>query len=404
MESFEAIAKHCNKHSRLEKSVIDDFLIYYAARQDRLERKMDQKLKRYRHVAKQIPVQYVNILKSEYIAAQVFRKNGLLGKYLRHSTIKALPPESYDLLTFHHQHPWRFSFATIVDRPADDFFQMQDVFTGEEYLLYSPGIAVTLTERPVLLWFNLIGFNGKCWQTFGLIIGFNGFTAEDLFFFGTELDPDIENEEELMQTVEQDPWPFFMLLSRAMTPLTQSRGELLAYHTALDDCASFPYERLKETFDIQWKDQVYELKLGEWSDHPHFAKAYYDESEAALLRVALTKTGFSRLTRALRQQGLDLDPEPEVEVTPGMLLAAEEILSRKIELNPYEERFVERNAAKEEEMDKLNYLLSLAMPMLNNDEPLDIEKLAAEADVDVETAKSLVEAMQKQLRKMRDGE
>lgn len=384
--------------------MIDEFLIYYAARQDQLERKMDQKLKQYRHVAKKVPVQYVNMLKSEYIASQIFRKNGLLGKYLRHSAVKALTPKEYDFLVFQHQHPWQFSFAFVIDRPADDFFQMLDVFTGEEYLLYSPGMAVTLTERSVLLWFNLIGYNGKCWQTFGLIIGFSSFTPDDLFFFGSELDTSIEDEEDLMRTVEKDPWPFLLLLQSAAMPLTQSRGETMIYHTALADCAAFPYEQLKETFDIQWKDQVYELKLDEWSDHPHFAKAYYDESKAVLLRFALTETGFSRLTAALRQHGLDLDPEPEVAVTPGMLLATEEMLRRKIELNPYEKRFVDRDEKKDAEMDKFNHLLSLAMPLINNDEPLDIEKLAAEAGVDVETAKGLLGAVQERLRKLRDGD
>lgn len=403
MESFKAIAQHCHTSSQLGKSVIDEFLIYYAARQDQLERKMDQKLKQYRHVAKKVPVQYVNMLKSEYIASQVFRKNGLLGKYLRHSAVKALTPQEYDFLTFQHQHPWQFSFAIVLDRPADDFFQMQDVFTGEEYLLYSPGMAVTLTERSVLLWFNLIGFNGKCWQTFGLIIGFSSFTPDDLFFFGSELDPKIENEEDLMRTVEKDPWPFLLLLNSAAMPLTQSRGETMVYHAAMDDCAAFPYEQLKETFDIRWKDQVYELKLGEWSDHPHFAKAYYDESEAVLLRFSLTETGFSRLTGALRQHGLDLDPEPEVAVTPGMLLATEEMLRRKIELNPYEKRFVDRDEKKDEELDRINHLLSLAMPLINNDEPLDIAKLAAEADLDVEVAGDLLKAVQERLRKLRDG-
>ena len=383
--------------------MIDEFLIYYAARQDRLERKMDQKLKQYRHVAKKVPVQYVNMLKSEYIASQVFRKNGLLGKYLQHSAVKALAPEEYNFLTFQHRHPWRFSFAVVADRPADDFFQMQDVFTGKEYLLYSPGMAVTLTERSVLLWFNLIGFNGKCWQTFGLLIGFSGFTPDDLFFFGSELDPGIEDEEDLMRTVEKDPWPFLLLLNSAAMPLTLSRGEMLVNHSALDDCAAFPYEQLKETFDIQWKDGVYELRLDEWSDHPYFAKAYYDEAKAVLLRFALTETGFSRLTGALRQHGLDLDPEPQVAVTPGMLIATKEVLRRKIKLNPYEERFVDRDEKKDAELDKINQLLNLAMPLINNDEPLNVEKLAAEAGVDVETAKGLLEAVQERLRKLRDG-
>lgn len=402
MESFEAIAKHCETNSRLTKPLIDDFLIYYAVQKDHLEKKMNQKLKQYKHITRNIPSSYVNILKSEYIASQIFRKNGLIGKYLQHSNIKALNSEEYDFLTYQYEHPWRFSFALILHRPAEDFFQMHDVFTGEEYLLYSPGMSRTLNDQPLHLWFNLIAYNGKCWQTYGVIIGFNGFTPDDLFFFATELNPDLEDDEDLVREVEKNPWPFFMLMSRSTIPLTQMQGERLAHHSALDEVSSFPFDQLKEVFRIRWKDGVYELQMEEGSEAPHFAKAYYDEMKSILLRSALTKTGFAQLTETLRQNGMELDPEPMVEVTPGMLLTAQEILRRKINLNPYEERFVDRDNKENEELKKHNHLLQLAMPFINNNEPLDIEKLAAEADVDVEVAKDLLEKVREHIQKLRD--
>lgn len=44
---------------------------------------------------------------------------------------------------------------------------MVDVFTSEEYLLYSPGMSPTRSEMSTILWFNLLSFNGQCWQSHG---------------------------------------------------------------------------------------------------------------------------------------------------------------------------------------------------------------------------------------------
>jgi hypothetical protein len=399
MDTFEAIKQHCQANSKFTR-VIDDFLIYYAVQKDRLEKKMDQKIKPYKHITKKVQDSYINFLKSEYIASQVLKKNGLLGKYLQHSTIKALPTEEYQYLVYQYKHPWRFSFAQIIERPAKDFFQMLDVFTGEEYLLYSPGMTTTPDQETIHLWFNLIAFNGKCWQTYGLILGFQSFTADDLFFFATELYPQLEDEEDLMRMVEKNPWPFFMLLSRATIPFTQSQGSLLMYHTAMDEVSDLPLQRLKEAFKIRWEEDVYELQLDKWSEPPHFAKAYYDESEGTLFRFAGTEAGFNQLNRSLQEQGIPFDPEPEIKVTPGMLITAEEVLRRKIVLDPYEELFAVEDQAESEELQKLNGLLGRLVPLLNNNEPFDIEQLATEAGVDVGVAKDILEKMKAQMRKL----
>jgi hypothetical protein len=42
--------------------------------------------------------------------------------------------------------PWRFIFSVVTRRPHDNFFEMEDVFTGESFLLYSSGIGDILQE------------------------------------------------------------------------------------------------------------------------------------------------------------------------------------------------------------------------------------------------------------------
>lgn len=77
----------------------------------------------------------------------------------------------------------------------------EDVFTNEKYLLYSPAVKLTLQERNPLLWFNLISFNGECWQTYGFIAAYNSFTTDDIFFYATEVNHKINNEQDMPELI-----------------------------------------------------------------------------------------------------------------------------------------------------------------------------------------------------------
>lgn len=97
---------------------------------------------------------------------------------------------------------------------------MRDVFSGEEYLLFSPSIDRLKATENILLWFNLIEFNGLCWQSYGPIGEFQSFGPEDVLFFATEKNPDLEDESEVQKNIENDPLPYMMLLSGAAFPRT----------------------------------------------------------------------------------------------------------------------------------------------------------------------------------------
>ena len=58
-----------------------------------------------------------------------------------------------------------------------DFFMMEDVFTEKQFLLFSPGVSNVLLSAKPMLWFNLIGSNGTCWQSYGPVVYYNGFEA-----------------------------------------------------------------------------------------------------------------------------------------------------------------------------------------------------------------------------------
>lgn len=401
---YQDMLERCQRHSDMTERLVDNYLIYYAAAKAGLDKKMDQLIKPIRHATKMLPSFAVNVFKSEYIAIQLFRKNGLLNRYIKHSEIRAFPAEDYQFLQQQLQHPWRFSYAVIQDSPAPDFYQMLDVFTFEEYLLYSPGMTKTLEDmhKPVKLWCSLINFNGQCWQTYGVIQAFQSFEPNDIYFFATELYPNLGDETALMSKIEGNPWPFFMLTLGSEFPVVVSDGHEMVFHSATEEVGLLPVEQLKQVFSVRWNKGVYELLPKVLPSSPHFAKAYYEEATQTLHRFAMTTLGFDVLTAELTEKGVAVDPEPFIEVGITMISTTEKILRRKMKLNPYEHLFEPIPSAQEtERITQLNHLLSLALPLINEDKPLDIEKLAAEANVNPDTAKQILEQVLERLKKLR---
>ncbi|MBZ5857538.1 hypothetical protein [Flavihumibacter profundi] len=188
--------------------------------------------------------------KSQFIAHRIFREDGLIHGYLKHTAVKNLPPEQYMFLQEQSESPWMFRFCSIVSRPAPDFFLMEDVFREEEFLLFSPSLTQTLAEQPVLLCFLLTGFNGDCWQSFGPFVSFSGFDPDDIFFFATEQNPEIYDEEGLIRGIEENPVPYMLLITGSTYPrysnspaATMNRHRILPRPITTRKKASFPYQR-----------------------------------------------------------------------------------------------------------------------------------------------------------------
>ena len=108
-------------------------------------------------------------VKAQYIAHKIFRKDGLIKSFLNHTALKKLDTRERKYLENQAEYPLKFSFSLIINRPAENFFIMEEAFSDQEFLLYSPGVSKTLEDQAVTLWLSLIGYNGDCWQSFGPI-------------------------------------------------------------------------------------------------------------------------------------------------------------------------------------------------------------------------------------------
>jgi len=394
MKNYEAIRTICEENSRRSSTVIDEFLIYYAASRNNLEPKMNQRFAAYSHVTRKLKKEWVNMLKSQYIAHKIFRKDGLIEKYLNHAALQRFSREEMSFLKKQTIQPWRFSFSVITNEPADDFFIMEDVYSGEQYTLFSPGITKLVKEQSAVLWFNLIGYNGACWQSFGPIGAYTSFEPDDIFFFATELRPEIEDEAGIQEDVENNPVPYMMLLSGANYPVTFHKNDQFVQVMSEYDLDAINTRDLRKSFKTEYNDGIYRFTLKGWGDHPHFANAYFDERKRAIVLTAMTDRGFCALVAGLNEYGNDFSDDPFIRVNPSMLLTAQDILKKKITLNEYDELFKQEPSVQVQgELDKLNAFMAMVLPDINAGREPDIETIAKKAGVDVEMAHELVQSL-----------
>ncbi len=400
--NYKAIRSHCEHRSDISRKVIDDYLMYYAAEKEKLLPVMDVQLKKYRHIVRKIEPSYINFLKAEFIVHRIFRKKGYIHNYLSKHVVLSLPEDQRRWLEQNAAHPWRYSFAMILDQPALDFFYMEDIITGEEYLLFSPGMQLTEDEHHPRIWLNMIGYNGQCWQTYGLMIPLKSFDIDDIFFFGTELDSDIEDHEMLQEHLENNPWPYFMLLNFSLSPVITARGHEVRHLVSLDPIDNFSTEVLADKFKVEWDDGTYKISpLNNGNEFPHFAQAYFNEEYQELTRTAGTEQGFNVLTEALKNAGYELSPVADISVSTSMLHATKEILNKDIQLHPYEDLFDESTPESDKSLEAINHFMQLALPFINSGETPDIKALAAQADVDYETALDFYTKSVKHIEKLK---
>jgi len=398
MINHEEIRSICEKSSRISARVVDDYLIAYAAGHQGMEKQMNRKFDRFRPVCRQLGKRTVNMLKSQYLAHRTFRDGGLLEKFMKHPALNRFTGEERDYLLQQLEYPWRFSFSVIVDRPTSDFFMMEDVFTGELFLLFSPGVSDILLTADPQLWFNLIGFNGACWQSFGPVVYYLGFEPGDIWFYATELNPDLEDPREIMADVELDPLPYMMLVSGSNLPLTFHREDQLLFLLAEHDLADLDTAAMKRSFKTEYDQGVYRLSLIRWDKHPHFAQAFLDENEQLLLFSAMTGRGFDALVEAFNAFGFSYPAEPYLRVNMTMLSTSSEVLNKTIVLNEYLNLFQEEgDPEKDKVLEDINAFISLVLPDINAGRDPDIEKAARLSGVDLETARSVVASVKKSL-------
>ncbi len=391
MKNYNSIRTICEENSRISAKVIDKFLIYYAAGRNNLEQSMNRRFAVYNHIARELKKEWINMLRAQYLAHEIFKQNGIIKKLLNHAELQRLTREEKNYLEIQAKQPWRFSFSVITGSPASDFYVMEDIFSGEQFTLFSPGTTDLIRKQSPILWSNLIGYNGACWQSYGPIGTYRGFDPDDIYFFGTELNPETENEQDIMDDIESNPVPYMMLLSGANYPMAFHKKDQMVQVMSEFDLEEINTKEFRISFRTEYTSGVYRFTLNRWGNHPHFANAYFDERKKIFILHAMTDRGFQALVTGINKYGYTFPDDPLIRVNTSMLVTAKHILKKEIVLNRYDALFqIEPSEKNQRELDKVNVFMALVLPDINAGRKPDIEELAKKAGLDVETARDII--------------
>lgn len=443
--NYPAIEEHCKQHSDISQRVIDKKLLYHAAAHSRLDKKFDDRVKEFKHVTRDWDPVILRYIKSTYIIGKTFGENGLIHSYFEKKHFDHYPQDECEFLSEQSSIPWRYCYTIIEGQPAQDFFEMVDVFTDETYLFYSPGIEEILkTERP-RMWFNLIAYNGQCWQTTGLIMPLNAFTPNDVFFYASEINPEIEDEVSLMREVHENPIPFLMLFKHGQAPISLAGDQEIRFQFSLEEYEPFELDSLKSRFRISRYKEFLQIAPLSHEAFPHFARAIFNEKANLLSFNALTLEGYQALWEQLVAEGFDFSDEPEIDLSMTMYTAIGEILGKEPEfiifgstmdeaaeknllvqitdhpeysindddLTDYDELeedhddelWGEEELNEEEEngsasnSTRINHFLRLLIPEINSGKEIDLPKLAAEVGMKLADAQATFDGMMKVVNK-----
>lgn len=339
-------------------------------------------------------------LSSQQAAYFLFKNEVQVQKWMRNT--KNLSAGEKQSIVDISKRNWTFSVSILIEDVGYNFYKMVDIFSEEEYLLYSGAMSEHLADHGVLTWFSLRFNNGKCWETYGPVIGYRSFDEDDIMYFATELYQFESENKSLSDLLNDQPLGFQMLSLYALDPIMISQGKALKHNCCQLDLLSMDPNRFLNDFVIQEEAGVTRLELISKGSHPDFAVAYFEKKKRCLYVTSMTDEGYESIQTAFAKYGI-LVPESEYRVGISMIRAAENILDTMLPTSPLESLFVEENIPTDQkDLETATQLLSLVMEDINLGIEPNIENIARESDLPYEEALELLTTMVFHIKRTRE--
>lgn len=267
--------------------------------------------------------------------------------------------------------------------------------------MYSPGASRTLQEMNVVTFGGLISSNGDCYQTYGPLMGFTSFQADDIFFYAGELDPSVETIKDMVELIEKDLFSFLLLSVYSAIPLVQHQGHEILFVISTMDAVDFEMDAWKAAFRVEYAEDLFKMSLIALEGFPHYACVYFDEGQEEMTLSAMTDFGYDQLVKELKKLGIDAPDEPLIRLHVSMKTAIEEITGRDPELIPFESYFSQQPAEQDKspELEALNAFLAELMPAINSKTKFDLDELISRTGADPVEARQIYEDLMKKLNR-----
>ncbi len=185
------ITAHSKSVSRLLPSIVE-LATDYAIRQKFADKYRDE-FAELAGVWEKLPEEWAPSILEALVAASVMTGAASIAGLLR-SSGNELSPEARRLLKGFRDEPWFFTVFVPTDTAGTDLHYVQEIdrvdsggigALSDVLGLYSPAVRNSAAEG-ASVFFALLFWNGKCYQTYGPVLGFSNMNLQDLAFFASK--------------------------------------------------------------------------------------------------------------------------------------------------------------------------------------------------------------------------
>lgn len=387
-----AIITQAKNNSAISSEIVDDILLPLADKIKKYSGSFGMKLKPYTKTLRKMPNGFANFLLSEYIAYQIFRKNGFGSSLLHHRLVLERSEEEIDFLTRTLETPWRFTFFWISAEEGEDLYRAVDLFTGEPFLFFSKGVTDIQGEKgKKLIFFALIGCTDGCWQSYGINSYFVGLREKDILGFTQAMKPAVRSLAEIPAVIAENPVPFMMLFELGESPTTAHHTEEMLFCLTELPMPTFPsLAELETEFEVKVKNGVYALSLDEsWQKFPHSPECYYDSKKKFFQILVGTERVYREYMVHFEKLGMTI-PEPQRTCGTLGMMAITTILEKPFKTGNYGKLFtIPATPEQKKEMEKMNLCMGKMMELEKGNMKYNTKELAQEFDLAIETVDQL---------------
>ncbi|OHD57450.1 MAG: hypothetical protein A2Y33_05630 [Spirochaetes bacterium GWF1_51_8] len=379
--------------SRFIDDCIDRKLIDWALRTTEIKnefRKMRRSI--FAKAVAELPEEINHFSVRQYGFIRLFGNSEMAQNVLAGKGVRLNQGEMASLETFSDYRCF-YSFFTVEQEFGMDFFAIYDHFSGDEYILYSPGLTRILLNHYQTFLFLIIDTGDIC-VTYGDLMAFKSLEIEDIFYFTKKLISESADIEHLSQEVDLYPMYYKTLYYISEVPGIISRG--FGQYYCMD---SYHLKKWKPDGGLT-KNFILEKNQGLWygklkgreGETPHFASFYYDEQDEMLYLSALTEFGYEKLVKVV-SKFLEIDGEPEWLISMSVYALVHEHIGAEDKYKEYSQLFNEKKRDSESELlESINNALEEIQDLKNNGKTFDIHKIAKKYNISEEEVREIIKA------------
>lgn len=391
--NFEIAKEACQRISNELLPGIEDAVFPWAENREKLYKSYEKEIRRFMAVAEEMPEEYLLAWSNQFVAGKIFASSVKLKKFLNQIR-DSLNRQEKQLIRFFLENQWFYSLFSIEELLEQNFIRIYDHSQKKSLILFSEGVYQHF-RYGVQLFLCLLFFNGECYQTYGVINFFKGYTVKDFQYFAGNTSHHYKKDNDLSDSIFHNPVPFMLLCRFSEIPLAGDNDGLIEYCHHSMTVEEFNPEEYSSILEFQEKDELFRGTPKTEKNPGKIISLYYEQKRQTLHVLTNSYNRYLTILKIINKK-VAFPKEPSLRITPLMRIAVEKILGVKPYILKLAQIFEERMEPEvEHKLSTLNAAIADIFERHAHGEVCSLEELQKTHGLTEEEAKFLQNDLKK---------